>query len=488
MSAPLQRREQSHDGDHESLRHKVAEKLAGSRYFALSLTIHVLIVALAGTIVIYKTYIEPDEFTAGSYGIVAPIDATTEPESPQDTLLSKPDAAQPPVVAIPDFPIVTTTAPVSNAAPIYHRPFSGTIAMPGNIGRDGVGKIPLVARGLPVEFWGRIGDGRWKVPEQRRPTKKSEAAVLRGLEWLRLNQNNDGSWGDKNKAAMTGLALLCFLGHGETPESPQYGFTVNKGVQWLIDNGTKFQGRLGMEDRFTQQGVYEHGIATYALGEYFSMTQDERVIELLRQAVSYIVQGQGPGGGWMYSFDKTANDLSVSGWQIQALKAAHLTKLNLPGVDPALDKAMSYIESVKGPKGGYGYRGPEDRYSLSGVGILSRLFWKGEHGELRKGLDWVLDETEKNKPVKYKSEHADLYAWYYHTQACLMFGGAAWTKWNRWFQDEIVDAQSTDGSWPVTVAKGHGPQAENSRTGAVYRTTLCVLMLEVFYRYMPATR
>ena len=84
-------------------------------------------------------------------------------------------------------------------------------------------------------------------------------------------------------------------------------------------------------------------------------------VDGLVELIGYIVQGQGPGGGWMYSYDKTADDLSVSGWQIQALKAAHLSQLKISGVDQALDKAMSYIERVKGPKGGYGYRGPEDQ-------------------------------------------------------------------------------------------------------------------------------
>jgi hypothetical protein len=69
-----------------------------------------------------------------------------------------------------------------------------------------------------------------------------------------------------------------------------------------------------------------------------------------------------------------------------------------------------------------------------------------------------------------------------------MFGGSAWQKWNRWFQDEIVQNQSPDGSWPVPGNKGHGPMGENSKTGQVYRTTLCILMLEVFYRYMPTNK
>jgi hypothetical protein len=87
--------------------------------------------------------------------------------------------------------------------------------------------------------------------------------------------------------------------------------------------------------------------------------------------------------------------------------------------------------------------------------------------------------------VKYDGNAADLYAWYYHTRACLCFGGAAWLKWNRWFQDEIIGAQSPDGSWPVSGGKGVGPQNLESKTGQVYRTALCMLMLEVFYRYLP---
>jgi hypothetical protein len=490
MATSLQRGPENGHPDRESSFTRFRRRITESRYFMMSLLVHGIIVIVAGSIVLYRTVMPVEDFV--SAGEIAGM-----PEGEKIEVREAPAEPQPNVErtqTTPELGGAVKDLPYTNAPSI-------PIPMPGKPGpgrnpfgssRTDVppiassGTIPRV-NGVPVgipDIFRRRFDPK-KIPGL---TDKAVLAVQRSLKWLRENQNADGSWGDGNRGAMTGLALLCYLGFGELPDSKEYGYTINAAVNWIVENGTKFEGRLGMEHTFTQGGVYEHGIATYALGEYYAITHDDRVLELLRQAIAHIVQGQGPGGGWMYGFDKTANDLSVSGWQIQALKAAHLTGLKLPGVDSALDKAMSYLEAVKGPKGGYGYRAAEDRYSLSGVGILSRLFWKGERGELRKGMEWILDETAKARPVKYASQTADLYAWYYHTQASLMFGGAAWTKWNRWFQDELCNAQNTDGSWPIPGAKGHGPQGEPGRTGQVYRTTLCTLMLEVFYRYMPTNQ
>jgi hypothetical protein len=469
---------------------KFQEKLAESRIFALSLALHVLLVVFAGGIVLFQYATENSDFVAeGGDGLLAPTDQLAPPaETPPDAVPTENFEAAQPNINTPSLDVISTAAN-SSSFKVNTQSVKVTIQTNSADLNKATGQVSRGlaggAGGLPGTMRGRTGSGRAKAMAQTKMKDKTEAAVIKGLEWLKANQNPDGSWGAPNKSAMTGLALLCFLGHGETTESPQYGLTVSKCIQWVLDNGTKFQGKMHMDDSFTRNSdVYEHGILTYGLGEYYTMTKDERVTELLKQAITYIVQGQGPGGGWMYNFDKTANDLSVSGWQIQALKAAHLTQLGIPGVDGALDRASEYIDRVRGPKGGYGYRGPEDRYSLTGVGVLCRLFWKGDRGDVSKGMDFIMDETEKDKPVKYKSDKADLYAWYYHTQAALMYGGGAWQKWNRWFQDEIVGVQNPDGSWPEPGGKGHGPGDEKS--GAVYRTTLCILMLEVFYRYMPS--
>lgn len=478
--------------DPESFKDRFQRKLAESRYFAISLVIHIVLVIVAGSIVLYKGMMEPEDFIAeGGNGLIAPADSLPPAgESPPDAVPTESFTPQTADINSPSIDVISTTAKNNTfkitPAQVKIDIKTDTAALTkGNLaGGAGSG-----LGNLPGTMGGRTGSGRGRAMAKNNMKKPTEDAVIRGLEWLRLNQNPDGSWGDGGPSpmtgAMSGLALLCFLGHGETPESAQYGLTVSKSVEWFLTNGTAHQGRLSMEGGISQQGSYAHGIATYALGEYFTMTKDERVTELLKQSIKLIVDGQGPDGGWMYGFDKSPSDTSVTGWQIQALKAAYLTGLALPGVEAALDKSMSNLDRVKGPNGGYGYRGPEDRYSLSGVGILCSLFWKGDRAKLRQGMEWILDVTAREKPVKYQSPHSDLYAWYYHTQAALMFGGGVWDKWNKWFQDEITGAQSPDGSWPPPGAAGHGPQKEASKNGAVYRTTLCILMLEVFYRHMP---
>jgi hypothetical protein len=469
---------------------KLQFNLAESRYFMLSLVIHSIIVILAGTIVFYKAVLEPPDFVAeGGDGLISSTDdLAPPPETPADSVPTEKVVVQTPNITAPTIDVITTAAPPTNFKVAVPQVQVRMASSSASLARAMAGMSRGFTGSLPGAMGGRIGSGRAKAMAQNGMKAKSEQAVINGLIWLMQNQNADGSWGESNKGAMTGFGLLCFLGHGETPASPFCGITVRNAVQWILDNGTKNEGRLNMASSFNQPGVYEHAICAYALGEYYTMTKDRRVVELLKQAVGHIIEGQSSSGGWMYSYDKSADDLSVSGWQIQALKAAHLSQIKISGIDPALDKAIKYIDRVKGPKGGYGYREAADDYSLTGVGILCQLFWRADRGALRKGIEWMLDETENNKPVKYRENSADLYAWYYHTQACLMFGGDAWKKWNAWFQDEICDVQNPDGSWPIPGGRTFGPQSQDNMTGAVYRTALCILMLEVFYRYMPTTQ
>ena len=473
---------------------RIQEKLAASRFLTFSLLLHVVLVVMGGSVVLFKQYVAPPDFApdgplVGSETVVRP----PEPEVVQVTEVltqTQPNISAPTVSAI-----VSATTQTSS-----YQLVSAPMPIVKSLGEAKLGELPKataagIAKGLPAAMAGRAGgSARAAAMKASGGKDASEKAVMAGLRWLKQNQGADGSWGPGNAPAMTGLAVLCFLGHGETPEAPEFGPTVKKALDWLLKKGTEFDGRMSLTKN-AFGNVYEHAIATYAMCEYYSMTKDERMADLIKKAVGHIVEGQAPDGGWQYGYAKGIDsDTSVSGWQIQALKAAHLTQLKIPGVDESLDKAMLNLKRVQGPKGGFGYRKAEDRYSLAGVGVLCTYFWKQDKDKVVKdGIEFLLKESEERHPVKYKSESGGgfrLYSWYYHTQACLMFGGSAWSKWNRTFQDEIASSQGPDGSWPPTGGKedGEGLERQAGGSGPVYRTALCVLMLEVFYRYMPINK
>ncbi len=485
-----------HSPRQKSFSQRLQEKLAASRFFTFSLLIHAVIVVMGGSVVLFHQYVAPPDFTAeggvvGSDTAVAPqVEQLPDPTVQNFT----PEA---PSISAPSISAITSTTTATTSFQMASIPVPVVKAM----GDMKVAEMPKAAslvagKGLPSTMSGRAGGkARSMMMDKNKGKESSEKAVMAGLRWLAKNQSEDGSWSPEFTPAMTGFAILCYLGHGETPESPEFGPVVKKGLDWLLQRGTEFEGRMSLTKNGWggNHGVYEHGIATYAMAEYYTMTKDERYAELLKQAVTHIVEGQAPDGGWNYGYTKEPNsDTSVTGWQIQALKAAHLSGLNIPGVDEALDKAMLDLKRVQGSKGGFGYRKAEDRYSLTGVGVLCTYFWKQDKDKVvREGIDFLLKETDDRHPVKYKAEPANLYAWYYNTQACLMYGGSTWSKWNRLFQDEIVENQTTDGSWPPTGGRNiAGGELEKKGDGAgpFYRTSLCVLMLEVFYRYMPTTK
>ncbi len=329
-----------------------------------------------------------------------------------------------------------------------------------------------------------------------------EEAVKKGLDWLAKKQNADGSWGANHKAGMTGLALLAYLGHCETPESLKYGENVLKGITYLIDLG-----RNQKQDQFAgvfstkpQQinSTYEHGIATYALGEMYSFAKlGSKELPGLREGfekgVNIIIDKQNAKGAWSYKEGigyvvDTRNDLSLTGWQFQALKAAKHTNLKIAGLSKAVNQVEDYLKSTQTKDGGFG---DDDRtkhynqWNLTGAALLGlQTLGGGNSGAVNKGIRWLTDETQK-EPLSWQKD-AYLYTWYYNTQALFQKGGEGWKLWNSQFQKEILANQLPDGSYKPEKA-GEVAAASSGAAGGdadVYRTTLCTLMLEVYYRYL----
>ncbi|MBS5509693.1 MAG: terpene cyclase/mutase family protein, partial [Akkermansia sp.] len=249
-------------------------------------------------------------------------------------------------------------------------------------------------------------------------TPQCEEAVVKSLKWLQKQQNRDGSWGDgpqNYKCAMTGLSLLSYLAHCETPLSEDFGDTVLKGISFLVDQGMKSP-VISLVPQMNEVS-YDHAIATYALCEAYTFCKQMDIPSIANleqvaiKAVDQIMKGQNANGGWAYNYNTqpgTHTDLSVTGWNVQALKAAEHggIKPSRGEIRAALRKAAMYCRKTALPDGLFSYQenGREPRASLVGVGVLSlQMCGSGSDSTARKGLDWMLKNT--NQPFNWKANN-----------------------------------------------------------------------------------
>ena len=168
---------------------------------------------------------------------------------------------------------------------------------------------------------GRSGSGRTASVGKYGGSLAGQMSLMKALWWLKSVQKPDGSWGNGRgtSTAMTGLALLTYLAHGETQESKDFGDTVRKAVDFLL--------KLPI-DKNSQNG-YPHAIMTYALAEAYTMTNIAGLKAKMESCVQVLIDGQQEGGcfNYRYGTNEARQDLSFAGWNYQALKAALCCRL-----------------------------------------------------------------------------------------------------------------------------------------------------------------
>lgn len=327
--------------------------------------------------------------------------------------------------------------------------------------------------------------------------KYAEAAVLRALEWLRINQNPDGSWGTSSpdKEGYAGLALLTFLAHGETTASEKYGPTVEKAIRYLIQRQNAEGGFIAKP--FTgAPKVYAHAIATYAISEAYGMTRIPSIKPVMEKALQVLLDGQKKyrHGGWqMYAFDGSEGygqwDISLAAFCAQALKAGYIAGADNPGLKDGMNTAAQFFITQQKDDGSFPYSAsnPGRQPNMAGAAVLSlQLLGFGTDTATRRGLQFLSDaDANWARPSP-----AALYAWYYVTQAKFHQGGPAWQSWNNKVAPALIRNQNTDGSWlsPCLAMTGNGVEREyrgEEINSKVYATTLAALSLQVYYRFLP---
>ncbi len=379
--------------------------------------------------------------------------------------------------------------------------------------------------GAGGKYGGRGGRGG------RRGRTKTDQAVADALKWLHDHQAPIGFWdsdefmlydkypdkppsdGKGNPAVdvgLTGLALLAFLGNGNTLASGPYRETVGKGIGWLREN-QRDDGLFG--DEVGNPTLYNHAIAAMAVGEatYFAK-QPPPLKKSLKKAVSVILNAQVPYAAWRYSLVPNGEcDSSITGWMVFALKTAEDNKI--PIDKAAFEGAKEWFRTMEDPNTGrIGYawgeggggpgslpsrpaylmdKFPADKSeSLTAVGLLCRIFmtdtdkvkrWEDHpnYEMMKKNADLIAA-----KLPRWDSDGSiDMYYWYYGTFAMNQWGGQHWKKWEKAISEALIPNQRREdkednffGSWDPVGAWGE-------EGGRVYSTAICALILEVYYRY-----
>ncbi len=283
---------------------------------------------------------------------------------------------------------------------------------------------------------------------------------------------------------MTGLALLAYLGHCENPTSPEFGENVQRAIIYLINSSENNDGKLATSTA-NKQWCYEHPIATYALAEAYTLCKEFKVtVPNLKKTIvaagNFIISNQNENGGWAYSYGISPGahtDTSITCWHLQALKACKLTRLEFNGLEKCAKAGIKYLEKCTNSKAGtMGYSNASIDRMTAGGALCYQQWGKGNRSATRKMIKWITETNDFDYKV-----HGELYAHYYASQAMINAQGRAWAQYNEKTMFNLATAQENDGSWKLPGGAKHGMSSEH------YATCLSILMLEVYYRFLPSS-
>ena len=328
-------------------------------------------------------------------------------------------------------------------------------------------------------------------------------AETSALQWLAWHQEPDGHWdavkngaANKNDTAVTALALLAFLGAGNSEKVGAFKINVKKAVAWLQCK----QAADGCIWDTTDDGAthrklgYPHAFGAIALAEAAGMGNVPSTRAAAQKAIDYSTQiQQSASGGWRYAAG-SAGDLSVTGWYIMALKSAKVAGLKVPA--SSFDAAIQFLDSVEikstgvdgNPVAHYKYM-PDDEHAASAhrmtaIGTLARQYLGWNRDDLQASVEWFVKKGGV-PTAGANGESVDLYYWFHGTLCCFQQGGELWQKWRDGLHNTLFSTQCRTGA----DAGSWNPTGEySSEWGRVGQTALSALLLELRCSYVPLKR
>jgi hypothetical protein len=288
-----------------------------------------------------------------------------------------------------------------------------------------------------------------------------------GLAWLARHQAADGRWdadgfevccvkqvcggaGDaRADVATTGLALLAFLGSGETHAHGREKERVAAGLRFLVA-AQESSGRFGEEGDLALLG---HAMATHAVVEAYALTGATSLRESAERALRHLADERFPGRGW--------GDVTV--WALSAFRAAKIA-----GLDPdprVLREAGAWLLE-------------EERGDAADA---AALFLVGHIDHRSAEEEWFREKIErvvKRLPRRVEGEPDPLLYWHFGSLAVFHFATKSWKTWNEALKKALPAAQAKDG-----CRKGAFGAAEGDPLGRVGATAIGAMTFQVYYRW-----
>lgn len=321
-----------------------------------------------------------------------------------------------------------------------------------------------------------------------------DAAVARGIQFLVTQQKPNGSISDRGpENAMTALTIMAMasVGHQPADASPE-GVAMTRGLKFLLSEGR--QDKAGYFGASDGSRMYGHGIVSLMLTEMLGMSlngeMDVSVHEACQKAIDLIVRSQrvkksvNARGGWRYTPDAGDSDLSVSVWQLMALRSAKNDGLDVSS--KTIDDAVAYLKrSFTSPldskgvprekKSGFSYEagGGSPTFTMTAAGLLAMQVCGQYDSPMVEGAaDWLLEH-----PPQW-NERFVLYGLYYFAQGMHQRGGEQAERASKIVSELLLTKQKQNGAWDSS-----GGEEQNA--GSVYCTSMAILSLSVKYHYLP---
>ena len=299
--------------------------------------------------------------------------------------------------------------------------------------------------------------------------RRTEAAIQRGLQFLKSSQGPDGRWdaSDTNWVGYTAFSMIAFMLNGNCPNKKQpYGETLTKAVDALLKETE------GQVSGYMGSNMYSHGLATLALSEAWGQTdKDDKVQEALKMAVKVILRAQNEAGGWRYNPQPGDADVSVTAMQVVALAAARQAGIFVP--DETITRAVRYVNMChQTESGGFSYQaglGPAGFARTSAATFSLMMLGRHEFKEVKDGVRYL----QKEAPTAVKNTDHYMYAQYYAALVMYQAGSQEFKNWYPQIRDSMLSKQAANGSF-----------AQGGRN--TYDTAIALIILSIPYGYVPA--